>query len=157
MLGEFLAVGEDLLEIHDQSHAFVELVMQELEDLKNILADRHLLSLVMKHSKDILFNLHFLLIIFIRSQRNQREPNGCDFFDMQKHLLRSYIEASLLFDCIIHVSVDQSLIDLGLSKLINPGKRKHLVILLQDLLIVEMLVYDVRDAIAEVYEIADNE
>lgn len=157
VLGEFLAVGEDLLEIHDQPHAFIELVMQKFKDLKNILADGHLLSLVMKHSKDVLFNLHLLLVIFIRCQRNQRKPNGCDFFDVHKLLLRSHVESSLLLDRIIHVSADQGLIDLGLTKLINPRKRKHLVILLQDFLIVEMLVHDVRDAVAEVYKIANYE
>ena len=155
MLGEFLAVGEDLLEIHNQSHAFIELVMQKLEDLKNILADGHLLSFVMKHSKDVLLNLHLLLVISIRCQRNQREPNGCDFFDVHKLLLRSHVEAPLLLDRIIHVSINQSLIDLGLTKLINPRKRKHLVILLQDLLIVEMLVHYIRNPVSEVYKIAD--
>lgn len=131
--------------------------MQELEDLEDVLADGHLLSFVVQHSEDVLLGLSLLLVVPVGSERDQREPYGRDFFDLHKLLLGGQIETPLLLYRIIDVSADQGLIDLGLSHLIDPRKRKHLIVILENLLIVEMLVHDVGNPIAKVNEIADDE
>ena len=131
--------------------------MEELEDLEDVLADGHLFSLVVKHGKYVLLDLALLPAVLIGSQRHQGEPNGRDLLDLHELLLRRHVESSLLLYRVIEVSTDQCLVDLGLTRLVDPRKGKHLIVFLEDFLVVEMLVHDVGDAIAEVDEVADDD
>lgn len=54
VFGELLAICQALLEINHQFHSFIELIMQEFEDFKDILADGHSLSPIIEHRRDIL-------------------------------------------------------------------------------------------------------
>jgi hypothetical protein len=131
--------------------------VEELEDLEDVLADGHLLLVVLQDGLDVLLDLGLLDLVLVGLEGDEWEADGDDVLDLHELPLGGHVEPPLLLDGVVGVVPHEILLDLSLTPLVDATVRVHFVVLLEDVLVVEVLLDNVGYAIAEVDEDANDD
>lgn len=131
--------------------------MEEFEYFGDVLADRHLLFVVIEHWQYGMPDFIPIFGIELILQWDYGIAYRYDILNLHESLLGCHIKPSLLLNRIVDVIFFEVLIYFGLPLIVNPGVAKHLCILFEYLLFVESMVDHIEHSIAEVSETADDD
>ena len=150
-----LTIGQFLFKIYYQLHLLLELIVQKFYYLEDIFANRQFLFLAVDHLADISFDLSQQLITFLCWHWSHWKMKRNNILDLHKSFLAGHKKPSFLLNRIIVIIFFQLGIDLYFSSCIDPRITMHLFDPLYALLAISVLMYDVADSIAEIYEYYD--